>query len=76
MEAHRSLRFMAVCGFVACLMGRYRGDEHGKVSQGAFLDCSWCAILTGSRLAAPPPFPGGDTAFSLPYLEIKGKAAE
>lgn len=32
MEAHRSLRFMAVCGFVACLMGRCRGDEHGKVS--------------------------------------------
>ena len=32
MEAHRGPRFMAVCGFVACLMGRCRGDEHGKVS--------------------------------------------
>ena len=50
MEAHRGPRFMAVCGFVACLMGRYRGDEHGKVSQGAFLDCSRCAILTETRL--------------------------
>ena len=51
MEAHRSLRFMAVCGFVACLMGRCRGDEHGKASQEAFLDHSRCAILTESRLA-------------------------
>ena len=51
MEAHRGPHFMAVCGLVACLMGRYRGDEHGKASQEAFLDHSRCIILTESRLA-------------------------
>lgn len=42
---------MAVCGFVACLVGRNRGDEHGKASQETFLDRSRCAVLTESRLA-------------------------